>query len=409
MKNTRMLAHIPSKEESLKHLSKMKKQWHKHTRVLKQKTRETYAFVIRTKHIWRKPQNIAIAIVSLAALWLMSGDTNRTLERPSEQKTIPSVVVTPSQATPHQPTIVLRGQTEAFRFVDIRAQSDGFVETIAREKGTNVTKDTILLTFDNENLEEKKREAEALMEEASIQYDASQQLISKGHRSQINAAQMKTRFHTAAANLSQIEHDITKKIVKAPFDGILLRRDAEIGSYLRKGDVVATLIDLDPLLITAEVSEQLHQNIKLDMPITAQLVNGETFLGRITYVAAAANPRTRTFRIEAQIPNDNNQIPSGISAEIIIKTQAEQAHLITPSILNINDDGIVGIKTVTKNNTIAFYPVTIIEENPQGLWITGPPEYAHIVTTGQDFVINGQIVRPFQKKDPDDKRPLAKK
>ncbi len=69
------------------------------------------------------------------------------------------------------------------------------------------------------------------------------------------------------------------------------------------------------------------------------------------------------------------------------------AHKISPSILLLSDDGIIGIRAVDDDNAVQFIPVKIIEDTQDGVWVTGIPNLTKIIVLGQGFVENGQNVQ----------------
>ena len=74
-----------------------------------------------------------------------------------------------------------------------------------------------------------------------------------------------------------------------------------------------------------------------------------------------------------------------------IKTKKLLAHQISPSILMLNDDGKLGIRSV-ENSIVEFHEVEILEDSETGIWITGIPESIELIVQGQGFVENGQKV-----------------
>lgn len=83
---------------------------------------------------------------------------------------------------------------------------------------------------------------------------------------------------------------------------------------------------------------------------------------------------------------------AGITAEIIVPGQEVLAHRIPSSIIALNDKGTVGVRTVTDEGRVAFQPVQLIDDTPEGLWVAGLPDKVTIITVGQDYVIEGQQV-----------------
>jgi multidrug efflux system membrane fusion protein len=101
---------------------------------------------------------------------------------------------------------------------------------------------------------------------------------------------------------------------------------------------------------------------------------------------------TRTFRVEVELPNPDGKLRDGVSADIRIPVKQLKAIHISPGILVLDDAGTVGVRVVI-NDVVRFYPIQIIEDGPDGMWITGLPEHANVITVGQQFVNNGERVK----------------
>ena len=67
------------------------------------------------------------------------------------------------------------------------------------------------------------------------------------------------------------------------------------------------------------------------------------------------------------------------------------AHLLPQSVLTLNDDGVLGVSTVTEN-AVKFMPVTIVSDTREGVWVLGLPASADVITVGQEYVVDGQAV-----------------
>ena len=72
--------------------------------------------------------------------------------------------------------------------------------------------------------------------------------------------------------------------------------------------------------------------------------------------------------------------------------EAVSAHRVSPSLFTLNDDGALGLRTIDQENRVEFYPVVIIEDSPDGAWVTGLPKKARLITIGHEFVSEGQAV-----------------
>jgi multidrug efflux system membrane fusion protein len=162
---------------------------------------------------------------------------------------------------------------------------------------------------------------------------------------------------------------------------------------MQPGAVCAVVIDQSPFLVIGQISERDVVGIAQGDVGTARMVTGETVQGRVRYVSRAADPQTRTFRLELEIANDDGAIRDGVTAEIRIEKGAVEAHRITPAILGLDERGALGVRIIERGNIVRIVPVTIIADGTDGVWVTGLPKRATIITVGQEYVTSGQKVQ----------------
>jgi multidrug efflux pump subunit AcrA (membrane-fusion protein) len=190
------------------------------------------------------------------------------------------------------------------------------------------------------------------------------------------------------------------KIV-APFSGYLETLRVEEGDFLNTGAVCAALIDPDPMLIVADIAEKDIAQVELGSEASAKLISGRYISGEVTFIASSADKNTRTFRVEISVDNKDRTIRDGVSAEIYIKGKQEAAHKISPAILSLNDQGKLGVRTVTADNRVEFKEINILEDTNSGMWVSGLGEEARIITLGQEYVFQGQTVNVKETFSPD--------
>jgi len=121
-------------------------------------------------------------------------------------------------------------------------------------------------------------------------------------------------------------------------------------------------------------------------------ITGQERSGLLSFLGSAAAADTRTFLAEIVIDNPGGAIPAGISAQVRIATGSEQAHFVSPSVVSLSTEGVIGVKTV-ENDTVVFHPVEIVRAEVDGVWVTGLPEQVTLITIGQGFVSDGEDVR----------------
>jgi multidrug efflux system membrane fusion protein len=351
---------------------------------------------------------IAGILALVAAGWVASGQVGQTdgpkaARKPPADLTatqiVPTVRVRTLIAQPRQAEVILRGRTEATRKVDIKAETYGRIIELKAKKGDTVEKGAIIARLSPEERPARLAEAKALREQRKIEYEASLRLSKKGYRAETHLAAAKAALEAAEAAVARAQVALRNTTIRAPFDGLMVAREAEIGDFIDKGDPVARIIDLDPVLAVAQISERDRGRIAVGAPARVTLIGGREVSGEVRFVTAEAEPTTRTFRVEIELPNPGAEIPDGITAEIRLPLGTVAAHRVSPAILTLTGDGRIGVKTLGPDNRVRFRPIQIIGDSTDGVWLSGLPERVTLITVGQEFVAEGQIVRPIDEVD----------
>ena len=354
-----------------------------------------------------KKSVLTAALLGIASVaWVASGQLGadsdqaaRTGAAPEEEtaaERLVSVRVIDLEALPRMRTIVVNGRTEAFRQVDIRAETYGRVQEIMARRGDRVDAGEVLGQLALDDRHAKQAEANAVLRQREIEFSAAEQLRTKGFRSETSLAQARAQLDAARAIVERTELDIERATVRAPFAGIIESGHIEVGNYLAVGDKAVTIVDLDPILVVGYATEREVGALKPGMIGRAQLVDGTEIEGIVGFVAAIADPETRTYRFELEAPNPDFAIRSGITSRIVIETDTEEAHFLSASALTLADDGNVGVKTVNENDEVVFYPVQLLQDTAGGVWVGGLPRKVSVIVVGHEFVVEGQHVRPVQ-------------
>jgi len=87
-------------------------------------------------------------------------------------------------------------------------------------------------------------------------------------------------------------------------------------------------------------------------------------------------------------------VRDGQTAEILIAAEGRKAHLVPQSALTLDDDGNLGVRTVSDEDTALFYRVTLLRDTTEGVWVTDLPDQVNVITLGQEYVIDGVAVAP---------------
>ena len=286
----------------------------------------------------RLTKNIRISLYILIPIiiWMISGFfVNDKVDAPDSSVELFSVQSVISSAVEYQPLIKLKATTKSEARVDVKAKTSGEVVAIGANQGKFVAKDTVL------------------------------------------------------CSLGVVEVNRTQ--VKAPFSGFI-EQIVKPGNFLERGQVCATIIQLNPISFIAGVPEYDINKVRVGQKVNLELVTGQKINGKLTFVSKSASPDTRTFIVESQIENPKGLVKDGLTANMTIEIDKVKAHKISPSILLLNDGGKLGIRIVINTKIAKFIEITILEDSEEGLWVTDIPEDVEIIIQGQGFVEDGQEV-----------------
>ena len=337
----------------------------------------------------------AIAIAVLTLLWMFSGIFSSDIGSdvtPVVTHKHSRVQVYSSKAVQHTKTVALYGQVKAARSVDLLSKFDATVADVQVQKGSMVKEGDVIVRFESEGRTERLAEAEARLVQAEIAFDAASKLGKEGFRSKINTAGAKADLESAMAAVASAKSNFDNVTIRAPFSGIVDSIPVEVGDMVSKGRVAAKIIDISHLKISAEVAERDAGNIAVGGASKINLMDGRTFNGVVSYVSRSSNISTRTYAVEVSVDVPDMSVGEGATAELILPMETISAHMVSPAILTLNDDGQLGIKTVSKDNIVMFYPVEMVSDTRSGIWISGLNDIENFIVVGQEFVQVGQEV-----------------
>ncbi|WP_293680260.1 efflux RND transporter periplasmic adaptor subunit [uncultured Phenylobacterium sp.] len=350
-----------------------------------------------------RPQYLFVAAVAGAVLLFFlvgtvfgGGDKEAEAKAPPPASGPPSVQVALAPEQIRQVQVVMRGRTEAARSVVVRSETAGVVAATPAAEGAFVRKGQVLCRLTVDARQAGLDQARAMFTMRQLQRKAAADLAQKGYRSPTQVLEAQANLDAAQAQVRAAEISLAQVSITAPFAGVFDRRDAEVGSYLAPGQPCGTMIELDPLLVVADAPETEASKLRVGAPAQATLISGQVLSGRVRYVARDSDPQTRTYHLEIAVRNPGNSVRSGLSAELRVGAGAGAAHVVPVSSLVLDARGRQGVRYILSDNRVAFAPVTVLEETPNGIWVSGLSGPVRVITVGQSFVADGQKVRVAQ-------------
>lgn len=309
------------------------------------------------------------------------------------------VYATPLTAMLEKVTIRASGASKASQKLNLVSETSGQIYRLYHQKGHILNPRDTIATIQLDDRAQQLKEVRAVYNLAKEKLNVTKRLAANSFRSELNLKADEVEFESAAARLARVEKDIENTKIMAPFKGVVGDLFLEEGSVVAPGVVIATLLNLNPILIQIYISEKNYNKIKIGNKAQVTFASGEKTSGNITFLSSIADPKTHMFLAEISVENPDFKIPEGATAQVDIPTSEQKVHKINPSVLFIDQTGNMAVKIVNKENKVESYPVSLVQSLGDTIWVVGLPDEAIVINYGAHFVNVGDSVQwePVEK------------
>jgi len=341
----------------------------------------------------------AALLVLLIVGWMGSGfiipseDSDPVIAR-EEPKPV-AVAVTTSMSETVTQFYQAEGQALPDRDTMMRAETSGDIAEVLVSKGQDVAAGDVIARFDptNNNADANRVAEDLAVAERELQN--AQSLLERGVATADRVADARADLAAVQAQVTAVEQAAGSLTITAAFDGRVETLNIDEGEFVSAGTEVGRLVDITPLTVAIQVPQQSLTRLSVGQPATVRFITGEEREGVVAFIGTSAASETRTFLAEIEVENTDGAIPAGISAEVTIPTGEVTAHFLSPSIVSLNTEGALGIKTVNADNVVEFFEVQVVKAQIDGIWVTGLPDSVDVITVGQGFVNEAETVAPM--------------
>ncbi|QFU08155.1 Toluene efflux pump periplasmic linker protein TtgD precursor [Rhodobacteraceae bacterium THAF1] len=342
---------------------------------------------------------IASALVIAIVGWMGSGyilPSEEAQQAPTDDARVTPVAVSVMESAVEPVTLFFRaeGQAQPDRDTQVRAEASGDVAEVLVSKGEDVADGDVIARLSTTSAEANLTRAREDRTRAQREFDNASELLDRGVATVDRVAEARAALAAAQAALTTAEDSRDSLEIVAPFAGRIETLTLDPGEFVQAGAEVGRIVDNRPLTVAIQVPQQALNRIQNGQDATVTFITGEERQGTVSFVGTSANSETRTFLAEITVANEDGAIPAGISAEINIPTGQAQAHFVQPSTVSLSPEGRLGVKTVDTEDRVVFNPIEIVRAEIDGIWVTGLPDAAQIITVGQGFVNTGETVDP---------------
>lgn len=406
---------------------------------------------------WR-PSGLTISVLVLGFALLLLGaffagyiplqrrDALVRAEAEQQGKELPRMEVMRVGRSSTQSELKLPGTLQAVTEAPILARTDGYLKSRLVDIGDRVRAGQPLAEIDAPELDQQIRQAEAAVEQAQASLEQAQAALEQGKSNRDlaritadrwkalaaqgvvsqqdndqNQAQLVSqnanvqalekaisaqRSNVAAsqANLARLQDVQSYRIVKAPFDGVVILRNVDVGALVSTGTTLLYRIAQTETLRTyVNVPQDNANAIHVGQPARLTLSNfpGRLFHGTVARTAKALDPSSRTMLVEVDVPNGDGLLFPGMYAEVDLSGARQNVPLMVPaSALIIRSDG-AQIAVVTPEGIVHLRKIAIGRDYGDRVEIAqGVEEGATILAAPGDAAQEGAKIIPVSVATP---------
>jgi RND family efflux transporter MFP subunit len=359
---------------------------------------------------------IIVVCLAVSVLLAVTGIMSRSastaaLQQQTNQAAEPTVAVVAPEKAPATVSVDLPGQTQAYTEAPIFAQTTGYVKKWYFDIGAKVKAGDVLAEIDTPQVDQDLNQAKANLAQAQAALDLSRVTFRRDQDLLERKVIAQQDFDTASSDLHSKEATVNAnaaavsrlqaledfKIVRAPFDGIVTRRNTDIGQIVNSGSgtPLFDVAQVSPLRIYVNVPEAMAGYVRIGGPahVTFSAFPGQKFSGQVVRTAQAIDPASRTLLTEIDVANDSGQLLPGAYSPVHLETEGPTSLLVPSSSLLFRSEG-ASLGVVGSDDRVQIKKVTIGRDLGSKLEIvSGLSPTDRIVVNPVDGLANGTLVR----------------
>ena len=295
----------------------------------------------------------------------------------------------------------LQGNVTTKDLLVIYPQYSGILTHVYVTEGQKVKKGQVLAKIDDGGLSQQLAQLKIQADLSKTTFERQQRLWDQKIGSEMQYLQAKSNYEAQSQAIAQLEQQVAKTIVTAPFSGTIDDVMSEQGSVVLPGQTpLMRIVSLDNMYIVTDVPEKYVSNIARNKKVLVDFpILGKQLESKIRQVGDFIDPNNRTFKVEVSVPNNDNSIKPNLTAKLRINDYTNpEALLIPQSVISENATGeqyIYIIKDKEGDDAVAE-KITIDTGLTQGDVIevlAGLETGTEIILEGARSVNDGQKVR----------------
>ena len=266
---------------------------------------------------------------------------------------VPLITTFTAKAEKFEHVLELQGNVTTKNLLTITPEYNGILTRVYVKEGQKVRKGQLLAKIDDGGLSQQVAQLKIQSELAKTTFERQKRLWDQNIGSEIQYLQAKSTYESQQEAVSQLQQQIAKTTVTAPFSGTIDDVITEQGSVVAAGQTpLMRIVNLNDMYIEVEVPESYISNVVKGKKVEVEIpVLGKTIDATIRQASDFINPANRTFKVEIEVANKDKDIKPNLTARLKINDYtSENAILIPQSVISENADGEQYVYVVTDKN-----------------------------------------------------------
>ena len=216
--------------------------------------------------------------------------------------------------------------------VIMRSEIDGVIENIYFDEGEEIVKNKKLVDISTKELSLKLKIALADSKLAESNLNRDEELAKKNLIPNAQLDQTRTFAERASFNKELSKINLNKSLIKSPLKGTIKTRFVKVGEFVRKGDRLVEILDVDRILVKVNIPEQEILKIKIGqkVDIVLYILENKMIEGQVKKIGLEADSSNRTFPVEIEVDNSERELRPGMLARATFTQRVDQDQVVVP-------------------------------------------------------------------------------
>lgn len=250
----------------------------------------------------------------------------------------------------------VQGDVETNQNIIIYPQFSGTLTQIYVKEGQTVSKGQLLAKIDDGGLSSQLAQVQAQTALAETTFERQSRLWEQKIGSEIQFLQAKTNYQAAKNSLAQLQKQLDKTNVRAPFNGTIDQIITDQGSLVNIGQSpLMRIVNTSDMYVKADVPENYLGKVNKGSEVLVDFISiGKTYTGKIRQVSNYINPDNRSFSIQVALPNKDNMLKPNLIATIKLNDYISNNTIVIPNSIvqkNSNNESLIFIYTPEQTNS----------------------------------------------------------